>query len=491
MSDGPDSTSQRHSHHNYEAGSLSRRKFFEATAAFTPLALVGSSGVDPLLAREADGTPLGVVGQPRSESSVWKSLREHAARMTIFDTHEHLWHEDARLQRKVDFFLLFSHYTDSDLVTAGMSPQAVRELQNPDIPLEKRWRDFAPYWPYARTTGYGRCMLIAARDLYGIEDINEQTYPLLSERISAANRPGWFETVMKEKARIELSVLDDLTTEHGEPLKPEPKFFKIVTRFDYIVMAGQRNDLSHIEKVTDVDINNLSDLERALERAVENGLRQGLAGIKCALAYERTLQFEEATRADAERAFEKIFGPRTSAPPDPQARKLLQDYMLHKVIQQAAEHHLPVQIHTGLQAGNSNHIAWTNPSHLSDLLDQYQQVRFDLFHGGYPYCGEFATLGKNLPNVYPDLCWLHIIAPGVAKRLLHELIETVPANKIMGYGGDFFHVEGAYAHAQMARAVTAEVLAEKVEEGYLKEEEAAPLLQRILYQNGKELFSGR
>ena len=491
MSDGPDSTSQRHSHHYHDGGSLSRRKFFEATAAFTPLALVGSSGADPLLAREADGTPLGVVGQPRSESSVWKSLREHAARMTIFDTHEHLWHEDARLQRKVDFFLLFSHYTDSDLVTAGMSPQAVRDLQNPDIPLEKRWRDFAPYWPYARTTGYGRCMLIAARDLYGIEDINEQTYPLLSERISAANRPGWFETVMKEKARIELSVLDDLTTEHGEPLKPEPKFFKIVTRFDYIVMAGQRNDLSHIEKVTGVDINSLSDLERALERAVENGLRQGLAGIKCALAYERTLRFEEATRADAERAFEKVFGPPTSAPPDPQSRKMLQDYMLHKVIQQAAEHHLPVQIHTGLQAGNSNHIAWTNPSHLSDLLDQYQQVRFDLFHGGYPYCGEFATLGKNLPNVYPDLCWLHIIAPGVAKRLLHELIETVPANKIMGYGGDFFHVEGAYAHAQMARAVTAEVLAEKVEGGYLKEEEAAPLLQRILYQNGKELFSGR
>jgi predicted TIM-barrel fold metal-dependent hydrolase len=176
---------------------------------------------------------------------------------------------------------------------------------------------------------------------------------------------------------------------------------------------------------------------------------------------------------------------------DPQTRKVLQDYLLHKVIQQAAEHRLPVQIHTGLQAGNRNHISWTNPSHLSSLLDEYQQVRFDLFHGGYPYCGEFATLAKNLPNVYPDLCWLHIIAPGVAKRLLHELIETVPANKILGYGGDFFHVEGAYAHAQMARAVTAEVLAERVEEGYLKEDEAASLLEGILYQNGKELFSGR
>jgi uncharacterized protein len=314
-------------------------------------------------------------------------------------------------------------------------------------------------------------------------------YRPLSERISSANRPGWFEKVMKEKARIELSVLDDLTTMRGEPLKPEPKFFKIVTRFDYIVMAGHRDDLSYIEKVTGVAIDTLADLEKAREKAVGSGLRQGLAGMKCALAYQRILRFDEVTRAEAERAFEKVFLPPASGSADPQTRKVLQDYMLHKVIQQAAEHHLTVQIHTGMEAGNVNHISRTNPAHLSDLLDEYQQVRFDLFHGGYPYCSEFATLAKNLPNVHPDLCWLHIISPSAAKRLLHELIETVPSNKILGYGGDFFHVEGAYAHAQMARAATAEVLAEKVESGYLKEEEAASLLHRILYQNGKDLFS--
>lgn len=489
MSNESDSQPVGHSHHHRIGTDQSRRRFFKATAAFTPLALIGSSGVDPLLAQKSDGTPLGVFGQPRTESTIWKSLRDLAGQTTIFDTHEHLWHEDARLKRKVDFFLLFSHYTDLDLVAAGMSPQAVADLQKPEIPLEKRWKDFAPYWPYTRTTGYGRCMLIAARDLYGIDDINQRTYLQLSDRISAANRPGWFETVLKQRSRIELSVLDDLTTMTGEPLKPEPRFFKIVTRFDYIINAGQRQDLNHIEKVAGVSIQNLADLEKALATMVEKKLQEGLAGIKCALAYERTLQFDQVSRPDAERAFDRVFGSSSSGPPDPVNHKLLGDYMMHRMLQQAVEHHLPVQIHTGLQARNVNHIQWTNPSHLSELLDEYQQVQFDLFHGGYPYTGEFATIAKNLPNVYPDLCWLHIIAPGVAKRALHELIETVPANKILGFGGDFFHVEGAYAHAQMARAITAEVLSEKVEQGYLKEEEAASLLQRILYQNGKELFS--
>jgi hypothetical protein len=68
------------------------------------------------------------------------------------------------------------------------------------------------------------------------------------------------------------------------------------------------------------------------------------------------------------------------------------------------------------------------------------------------------------------------------------LIETVPANKILGFGGDCQQAEGTYAAAQVARTLTAEVLEEKVRQRYMKEEEAAHLLERILYRNGKELF---
>jgi uncharacterized protein len=464
---------------NLPTASISRRWLIQAA--------VGSSGFDPLLAVGADGKPLGVVGQPRRESGIWKSLRDRAARMEIFDTHEHLWHERDRLKKKLDCFLLFSHYNDGDLVTAGMPREGIADLQNPAIPLETRWKALAPYWPYTRATGYGRCILIAARDLYGVEDINDRTYHVLSDRIAAANKPGLYENVLKQKGRIELSVLDDLESRNGNPLQPEPKFYKLVTRFDYIILAGARKDLDLIERVTGVAIHDLAGLERALEKAVERAMAEGLSGIKCALAYQRTLRFERVSREDATRAFERIFAPSASA--DEAVHKTLQDYLMHRMIQQAAERRLPVQIHTGMLAGNRAAIANTDPTHLSDLLNRYQQVRFDLFHGGYPYCSQLASMAKSLPNVYPDLCWLHIIAPVEAKRLLHELIETVPANKILGYGGDFRHVEGAYAHAQMARAITAEVLAEKVEGGYLKEEEAGFLLERILHHNGKDLFS--
>ena len=472
-----------------QKGTLSRRKLFQTAAAATALGFLATRSARPLFAGSVDGPPLGVVGQRYPNSAVLKSLLERASRMTIFDTHEHIIPEDVRLKSKVDVFLLFSHYTDFDLMSAGMSPPATKNLQNHDLSLEDRWKELAPYWARTRTTGYARCMLIAARDLYGVEDINSETYRTLSERMAAANRPGWYQTVLKEKTRIECAVLDDIAATNGESLHPDPRFFKLVARFDYFLICSQRKDLEHLEKVTGVAVHSLADMEKALEAAVAKRLQEGAVGFKCAVAYSRTLQFDEVSRGDAERAFDSLFGSAAADPAPAAPQKQLGDYLMHRLMQHAAERHLPVQIHTGSLLGSQYPVARTNPAHLTNLLPKYPQVRFDLFHGGYPYTSEFAAIAKNVPNVYPDLCWLHILAPGQARKLLSELIDMVPANKILGFGGDFLHVEGAYGHAQMARAVTADVLAEKVEQGYLKEEEAAGLLERILHQNGKELFT--
>lgn len=65
----------------------------------------------------------------------------------------------------------------------------------------------------------------------------------------------------------------------------------------------------------------------------------------------------------------------------------------------------------------------------------------------------------------------------------------MPGNKILAFGGDYRIVEGAYAHASMARDGVAQVLTEKVQEGYLTEDEALDLARRMLHDNGYELFN--
>src|SRR6185436_15646083 len=132
---------------------------------------------------------------------------------------------------------------------------------------------------------------------------------------------------------------------------------------------------------------------------------------------------------------------------------------------------------------NGNFIANSNPTRLTNLFFLYPRVQFDLFHISYPYQGELSVLAKTFPNVHADFCWAHIISPSVSRRTLHEFLETVPYNKIFGFGGDYRYPELSYAHGQMARDNITRVLAEKTAEGFCSEEEALEIGRAVLHDN--------
>jgi predicted TIM-barrel fold metal-dependent hydrolase len=236
-----------------------------------------------------------------------------------------------------------------------------------------------------------------------------------------------------------------------------------------------------------VAIHSLEDLVKAMRAALEGYIAEGTVAVKSALAYNRVLKYDKVSRREAEVAFNRIASHLGEGLAWLEA-KPLQDYMMHQVVRAAIEAGLPVQIHTGLQEGNENIITNANPTHLVNLFIEYKEAKFDLFHGGYPYIHEWATLAKNFANVTADITWLPIISPEMARRLLHELIETVPGNKIMAFGGDALTVEMAYGHSVMARQLVARVLSEKVDEGYLSEDEAVVLARRMLKDNPASLY---
>lgn len=427
-------------------------------------------------------------------SELHKRIRTEVDGIQLIDTHEHLMSECARLERKVDFFYWFCHYASSDVISAGF-PEGKREwLVDPEVPLDERWASFAPYWEHARTTGYGRALLLAARDLFGVEDINASTYRMLSEKLASSNRAGWYEYVLKERAGIDVSVLQSLE-EYDQITfdQVDRRFFAPVVCMNDFIMPCDQVALDALSGQVGLPIHCLQDLLAVVDRRLEQAAEAQVVGVKVSLAYQRTLRFDRALRSDAEAAFNLLF--RTfvrrgvQQPPASLAElKPLHDYLMHRVVRRAMDLGLPIQIHTGLQEGNGNILANSNPLHLVHLFLEYPEQRFDLFHAGYPWQSEMATLGKNFPNVFVDMCWLHVISPWVARQTLHEWIETVPSNKIFGFGGDYIFVEGAYAHAQMARADVAQVLVEKVEASYLTEDEAVGLARKILRENAKMFF---
>jgi len=423
-------------------------------------------------------------------------MRQEIDAIFLVDTHEHTVPERERNQQSTDFFSAwFLHYASSDLVSAGMSIPTLEQMRDARRPLDLRWRDFSPFWQHARSTGYGHALLFAARDLFGIEDINDSTYRNLSERITAANQPGWYRKVMKEKARIEVAILDPI---YYETYPVDYELFAPVARFDPFVTPRTRAHLDALGESTNCSIHSLGDLENALAVGFAQALERGIVAVKTALAYFRTLDYQRPTRHEAEVVFNRIvshvdplrfrFHPGAGEGPSWEECKALQDYMLHQVIRGALEHRLPIQVHAGLQEGVGNVLANANPLHLTDLFLEYREVRFDLFHAGYPYAFEVSCLAKNFPNVWADLCWVWIISPAAGRRILHEWIELIPSNKILGFGGDYRFVEGSYAHSRMAREGVAAVLSEKVREGYFTEEEALEMGRRILRENAWDLF---
>ena len=425
--------------------------------------------------------------------------------ISLVDTHEHIMFEAERNECAVDFSYLFAHYNSSDLISAGLSPRMMEAIRLPmypvrveiykrrkvrriipepervDMSLDERWQAMEPFWDMIRNTAYAKQTLITIRDIFGIDDLNRNTYRQLSEAIAKSRKPDWYRHVMREKANIAVSIVDWQSTDL------QPDIFVPTMRLDHFVGVLSRADLGILEGESGITIHSLDDLVKAMRTTLEGYVARGTVAVKSALAYNRVLKYDKVSRHEAEIAFNRIASHLGEGLAWLEA-KPLQDYMMHQVIRAAIEVGLPIQIHTGLQEGNENIITNAKPTHLVNLFIEYKEAKFDLFHGGYPYVHEWATLAKYFANVTADITWLPIISPEMARRLLHELIETVPGNKIMAFGGDSMTVEMAYGHAVMTRQVVARVLSEKVDEGYLSEDEAVVLARRMLRDNPASLY---
>lgn len=410
-------------------------------------------------------------------------IAEHVEAIQLVNTHDHLTREDYRVADPVDLLSLwFLHYASSDLVSAGMPPEALNEIRDVRRPLDRRWKTFEPYWERIRNTAYAKALLIAARDLYGIDDINRRTYRALSEQIAAANRKGRYRQVYK-RAGIEVAVWDVLDP---RPEQIDATIFAPTIRLDNFIGARSRGEVAGLAAVSGAAVHNFDDFLRALDAHIDRHAPT-IYAIKIGVAYWRPLRFERAGRSEAEAVFERMMADLSQGISMLEARPL-QDHVMHHIVRRAIDHDLTIQIHTGIQEGNGNEITNSNPTLLSNLFLEYPAARFDLFHGSYPYWPELGLLAKVFPSVYADLCWVPTISPRVLRVALEEWVETVPSNKVSAFGADYIFVDGSYAASRMARRAVTDALCNKIEEGYLEEDEAAALATNYLRENAWALF---
>ena len=433
-----------------------------------------------------------------NDSSEYREIKQFVDGIRLIDTHEHLPQESERIEQKVDLLATFlPHYTSSDLRSAGMSEEDLLTIRNPEIPLDDRWLIFEPFWEKVRNTGYARCMEIVARDLYDVDGITTDTYQELSEKIKHRNKKGLYEWVLKKSSGIDISINNSLDFNVDNM---DRSFFRPVRQFGDFLYVRDMNTLEQLGKQLGGSIHSFREMVSALESEF-NRIQGTIVGVKISMAYTRPLYFEKVSFSEADNAFNEIFKVKKfsvfETPEllkvvpeaiDTNAHQLIQDYLIHKIIREAMKRNLPIQIHTGSFEGNENILSNSNPELLTNLFMEYKEARFDIFHGGWPYTGELGAIAKIFPNVYIDMCWMHILSPTRSQTALSHWLDEVPANKILGFGGDYLFVEGVYGHSVIARKNVAKVLASKVNDGVYTLDQAKKYAQWLLRDNALQLF---
>lgn len=402
-------------------------------------------------------------------SELEKSLCEALGELEIIDAHEHLGPEKVRVESQVDVFTLFAHYTRGDLSVAGMREETYQSLFNRDIPLERRWALFDPYWREIRWGSYARAALLAARRFYDFDDIDEQTYQPLSEAMQAANQPGLYERVLRDACNIRTALTQCGSTDLGSDL---------LTPVMPMVYSMERwEELAHPVFAPEAIVRSLDDYIDAVRSYIVRVQGEGAVGLKM-----MSNPFTSPSRQEAAALFEKLRdgGESHLSVPNP-----LRDYVVDQAISFAAERDLVVAVHTGYWGD----FRTLDPLHMIPILQRHPRTRFDLYHLGYPWVRESLMLGKGFANVWINFCWTHIISQRFAVDGLDEAIDLIPMNKILAFGGDYgVPVEKVYGHLVMAREDIAEVLARRIECGQLSETQALDLARQWLWDNPRELY---
>lgn len=421
--------------------------------------------------------------KPTPETGYEQRIQNHIAAQKVVDTHEHLMNPKGIPNSGMfDFMLLFHHYADDDIKSSGMSKPTFNRLLTDSLTVLQKWEILKPYWEKSFNTAYNRVILLTADRLFGIKELNKETVVELSNKIQEAYKTDWLNTVLKEKCNIEFVINDS-----GDRSFGDSTIFRYTQRFAYFNIDSKEL-IDNLAKQNNITIHSLNELENSLNIEFEKALKRGILTLKTSVAYFRSLSFEDVSKEKAQEVFNLILDNKEKTIPF-KTVKPLSDYMMHRMLDLADKYNTPVQIHTGLQAGDGNYIENSNPTLLANLFLKYRNVNFILFHGGYPFGGELASLAKNFRNVYIDMCWLHIISPSYSERYLHEWLETVPANKIMGFGGDYHNVENVYGHLLFAKEIIRNVLIEKVKTGYFSEKEALKLASMLLHDNAVNFFN--
>ncbi len=399
---------------------------------------------------------------------VREELTDFIQGLEVISTHEH--HQEDAFYTEMSLKKVLAN---SYVAWCGVEPGATK-------PERKRFLE------QVRHNTYFVWLEKALRELYDLQTpITAENWDELSGRIKQAYRddPERHLRILRQTCNYTTDIQDSYDhpgSDRGHPDLFRPSFRINMFLYGYHPEAVDHNGNNPLVFYGKEPKSFQAYLEFVHE-CLEEALKDGCVALKSALAYDRSIAIGEPTLQEAARAW-------GTRPQDlTEAKKTaFGDYVFNHILAWAGQRDVPLQIHTGLAF-----LQGSDPLLLIPTLDRFRHLRFDLFHGGYPWTGVAGGLAHEYDSVWLDLCWLPLISTTAAVRSLAEWIDVTGSLDRILWGADTWTSEESYGALLAARYVVIEVLTSRIEAGMTDLDDACALARRIFHDNAAALFALR
>ncbi len=233
-------------------------------------------------------------------------------------------------------------------------------------------------------------------------------------------------------------------------------------------------------------------LKTVVTPTLESQSKAGCVAVKFEAAYLRSLDFDDASAADARRIYAKYAD---RGVPGRAEYKTLQDYLFRYIAREAGRLHMAVHIHSLEGGGSFYRIAGSNPLLLEPAFNDstLRGTNFVIVHGGGIYAKEAgAMLSKG--NVYLDMSAQALLYdPAMLGTTLHEWLTQYPEKVLFGtdaftIGPDAGWEVAAWLGTNTARDALTIALTGMLRNGEITRGRAEELATMVLRTNAGDLY---
>ena len=413
-------------------------------------------------------------------------LRSYVSDLPVFDVHEHHM-PDILGNRDVGLLALlwqsYAGWTQARPYPLASETQFEDPMFTGSGP--GTWEEIAKFVEDSGSNSFVRNLIRALTDLYDLDEdgVTQQNWERLDAEIRRRHSDDDWRSEVLDRARIDRIITDPFQNPLLNAHEALGERYCSVLRINALAFGWHRESCDHngnsahqFAQHLGHQLDTFDDFLDMLELLVDTMVERHQIGLKNALAYDRSVNFDDVDEDLARQAW----GQRH---PTAVQCKAFGDVVVDRLCRLAGERDVPFQMHLG-----SAQIRGSHPMNAAGLIERHPNTRFLLMHLAFPWSRELLGLAFVYRNIWLDLTWSALLSPTLFKQALHEAIEVLPDESRLMIGGDAWHVEETYGAIQLMRRLIGEVLQEKVDNGYFRPDDGRRLARKILSDNASKFF---